>query len=49
MWWSSYTTPLDSASHELALYRVTRHGQPVMTAAIALHDHDFPNNYMLAA
>ncbi len=31
------------------LYRVTRHGQCVMSASIALHDHDFPNNYMLAA
>ena len=31
------------------LYRVTRYGHRVMTAAIALHDHDFPDNYMLAA
>ena len=31
------------------LYRVTRHGQRVMSAAIALHDDDFPKNYMLAA
>ena len=31
------------------LYRVPRHGHRVMTAAIALHDNDLPNNYMLAA
>jgi hypothetical protein len=31
------------------LYRVTRYGQRVMTAAIALHDHDYPLNYLAAA
>src|SRR5207249_9594736 len=31
------------------LYRVTRYGQRVMTAAIALHDNDFPAQFMAAA
>jgi hypothetical protein len=31
------------------LYRVTRHGHHVLAAAIALHDHDYPNNYLAAA
>ncbi len=30
-------------------YRVTRYGQRVMTAAISLHDHDYPLKYMTAA
>ncbi len=30
-------------------YRVTRYGQRVMTAAISLHDHDYPLRYMTAA
>ncbi|MCA1708786.1 MAG: hypothetical protein LC808_38100 [Actinobacteria bacterium] len=30
-------------------YRVTRYGQRVMTAAIALHDNDFPAQFMAAA
>jgi hypothetical protein len=31
------------------LYRVTRYGQRVMTAAIALHDDDYPVHYLTAA
>jgi hypothetical protein len=31
------------------LYRVTRYGQRVMTAALALHDRDYPLNYLAAA
>jgi hypothetical protein len=31
------------------LYRVTAHGRRYMTAAIALHDHDFPAAYTAAA
>jgi hypothetical protein len=31
------------------LYRVTRYGQQVMTAAIALHDHDYPIHYLMVA
>jgi hypothetical protein len=31
------------------LYRVTRYGHRVMTAAIALHDHDYPRNFIAAA
>ncbi len=30
-------------------YRVTRYGHRVMTAAITLHDHDYPLRYMTAA
>ncbi len=30
-------------------YRVTRYGQRVMTAAISLHDNDYPLKYMTAA
>lgn len=30
-------------------YRVTRYGQRVMTAAITLHDNDYPLKYMAAA
>jgi hypothetical protein len=30
-------------------YRVTRYGQRVMTAAIAVHDHNFPTHYNTAA
>jgi hypothetical protein len=30
-------------------YRVTRYGQRVMTAAIALHDDSFPTHYIAAA
>ena len=30
-------------------YRVTRYGHRVMTAAIALHDHGFPDRYLAAA
>ncbi len=30
-------------------YRVTRYGHRVMTAAITLHDHDYPVRYMTAA
>jgi hypothetical protein len=30
-------------------YRVTRYGQRVMTAAINLHDHQFPSNFTAAA
>src|SRR5438552_15538670 len=30
-------------------YRVIRYGQHVMTAAIALHDNDFPAQFMAAA
>ena len=30
-------------------YRVTRYGQRVMTAAIALHDDNFPTHYIAAA
>jgi hypothetical protein len=31
------------------LYRVTRHGQHVLTAAVALHDHNYPDHYLAAA
>jgi len=31
------------------LYRVTRYGQRVMTAAVALHDHHYPLTYQAAA
>jgi hypothetical protein len=31
------------------LYRVTPHGQRVMAAAIATHDHHFPAQYIAAA
>jgi hypothetical protein len=31
------------------LYRVTPHGQRVLTAALALHDQHFPNAYLAAA
>jgi hypothetical protein len=31
------------------LYRVTPHGQRVIAAAIALHDHHYPLNYLAAA
>jgi hypothetical protein len=30
-------------------YRVTRYGQRVMTAAINLHDNDYPTRYNTAA
>ena len=30
-------------------YRITRHGHQVMTAAINMHDHDFPLSYLAAA
>jgi len=30
-------------------YRVTRYGQRVMTAAIAIHDNDYPTHYNAAA
>lgn len=30
-------------------YRVTRYGYRVMTAAIAIHDHDYPSAYLAAA
>jgi hypothetical protein len=30
-------------------YRVTRYGQRVMTAAINLHDNDYPTHYNTAA
>jgi hypothetical protein len=31
------------------LYRVTHYGQQVMTAAVALHDDDYPLHYLTAA
>jgi hypothetical protein len=30
-------------------YRITRYGHRVMTAAITLHDHDYPVRFMTAA